>query len=256
MVLAGIHGYFGLHVLRRGIIFLDIALAQLAAFGAVLAAVMGVSLGTMASYWVSLGVTLIGAFVFTVTRSNRNRIPQEAVIGVSYVVAASAAIMMLSRLPGDAHHLKEMMVGNILFVWPPDLWVTMGLYAGVAVVHWVFKDQFWTASLTHPTGWRAKWWDFLFYATFGIVVTSSVKLAGVFLVFILLVAPAMVALLLVRRIAVQFWITWIVGAAVSGLGLLAAVKWDFPPGATIVVIAGAVLAGVGGITSVLGDRNP
>jgi zinc/manganese transport system permease protein len=237
-LLTAIHGYFGLHVLRRGIIFLDIALAQLASFGAVVAAILGIEFGSLASYGISVGFTMIGAVVFTMARSTKGRIPQEAIIGIVYVVAAAASIVALSRIGGEGHHLKEMMIGNILFVWPPDLIKTLLLYLGVGLVHLVFRRQFWAVS-THDAGApHSRWWDFAFYASFGVVVTSSVKLAGVFLVFMLLVAPAVAAFLLSDRPVKQLAIAWIFGTGCSGIGLIAAVKWDFPPGAAIVVTAG------------------
>ncbi|NBV83546.1 metal ABC transporter permease [bacterium] len=241
-LLAVIHGYFGLHVLRRGVIFLDIALAQLASLGALIGSIVGFSLGSLGGYLISASFTIVGAAIFTLTRSSARRdIPQEAIIGIVYVVAAAAAIAALSRFPGEGHHLQEMMIGNILFVWPPDLFKTTLLYAAVGLIHWLCRRSFWAVSDGDTTLKGAKWWDFAFYATFGIVVTSSVKLAGVLLVFMLLVAPAAAALLLSQRRPIQVALAWIFGTICSGVGLVAALRWDIPPGAAIIVTCGVGL---------------
>ena len=244
-LLAAIHGYFGLHVLRRGVIFLDIALAQLASLGAVVGGIAGLAMGSPQGYAVSAAFTLLGAIIFTLSRTqSRKDIPQEAIIGIVYVVAAAASIAALSRFPGEGHQLQEMMIGNILFVWPPDLIKTVILYAVVGAIHFVFYRQFWAVSNETAPPRQALWWDFAFYATFGLIVTSSVKLAGVVLVFMLLVAPATAAVLLTDHRLKQLGIAWAFGSICCGVGLLAALRWDFPPGAAIIVTCGIGLLGV------------
>ena len=244
-LLAAIHGYFGLHVLRRGVIFLDIALAQLASLGAVVGGIAGLAMGSPQGYAVSAAFTLLGAVIFTLSRTaSRRDIPQEAIIGIVYVVAAAASIAALSRFPGEGHQLQEMMIGNILFVWPPDLIKTVILYAVVGAIHFVFYRQFWAVSTETAPPRQALWWDFAFYATFGLIVTSSVKLAGVLLVFMLLVAPATAAVLLTDHRLKQLGIAWAFGSICCGVGLLAALRWDFPPGAAIIVTCGIGLLGV------------
>jgi zinc/manganese transport system permease protein len=244
-LLAAIHGYFGLHVLKRGVIFLDIALAQLASLGALVGSIAGLAMGSPQGYAVSATFTLVGAIIFTLSRTaSRRDVPQEAIIGIVYVVAAAASIAALSRFPGEGHQLQEMMIGNILFVWPPDLIKTAILYAVIGAIHLIFYRQFWAVSTGTAPPRQALCWDFAFYATFGLIVTSSVKLAGVLLVFMLLVAPATAALLLSRHRLTQLGIAWGFGTVCSGIGLLAAVRWDFPPGAAIIVTCGIGLLGV------------
>lgn len=241
ILLTAIHGYFGLHVLKRGVIFLDIALAQLASLGAILGVILGVSMGSPAGYAISAAFTIVGAIIFTLTRAtSHNKIPQEAIIGIVYVVAAATAIAALSRFPGEASHLQEMMIGNILFVWPPDLIITGGLYAIIGLIHYVFRNIFWGIS-TGDSIARPAWWDFAFYVTFGLVVTSSVKLAGVLLVFMLLIAPAIAGLLVSHNRRIQLGVSWLFGSISSAIGLLAAVQWDIPPGASIIITCGGGL---------------
>lgn len=245
VLLTAIHSYFGLHVLKRGVIFLDIALAQLASFGAIIGAIAGCAIGSPAGYALSASFTLVGAAIFTITRSRHHQtIPHEAIIGIVYVVAAAAAIAALSRFPGEGSHLQEMMVGNVLFVWPPDLVITGILYSAIAVVHFLFRRQFWAVTHHDATLPGLKWWDFAFYATFGLVVTSSVKLAGVLLVFMLLVAPASAGLLVSQNRSTQFAIACGFGTLSSAAGLIASVCWDYPPGATIIVAAGIGLLAI------------
>jgi len=236
--LVGIHGYFGIQVLTRNVIFVDLALAQIAALGATVAFMLGHPAQGLAAYGYSLGFTLLAAVLLAFTRAWSGRIPQEALIGVIYVGAAAAAILLIDRAPQGAEHLKQILTGNILTSGTDDLLVIAPLYAAVAVTHWLLRRRLSQAGSAA--------WEFVFYATFGIVVTSSVALAGVLLVFSFLIIPAAIGVLYARTLARQLAIGWIVGTVASAAGLAASFAFNLPTGAAMVcVFAGALaLAGL------------
>jgi zinc/manganese transport system permease protein len=246
LVLTGIHAYLGLHVVERGVIFVDLSLAQIAALGTVVAYLAGHDLhGDVTWFW-SLGFTILGAAIFALTRVHgKTRIPQEAIIGIVYAVAAAAAILVMSKAPEGTEHLKDMLVGNILTVSWIDVGKTAVLYALVGLFHWWFRDKFLLISM-HPeeaeaSGMSIRFWDFLFYTSFGFVVTSSVAIAGVLLVFSYLIVPSVAAMMYARSIGTRLAFGWTMGAIVSGLGVYFSFHFDLPTGATIVCTFGAAL---------------
>lgn len=245
LILTGIHAYLGVHVVERGVIFVDLALAQFAALGATVGILMGLDPHAGASYWISLAFTLLGAAIFSLVRLRRSRIPQEAFIGIAYAVASAAAILAVSKATGETEHLKDMLVGNILAVSWSEVAHTAMLYGAVGVFHLIFRKNFLQISMD-PQGAEARgvslrFWDFLFYASFGFVVTSSVAIAGVLLVFCYLIVPSVGAMLFAERIGRRLAIGWTMGTLVSALGCYLSVAWDFPTGATIVCTFGGVL---------------
>ena len=245
LILTGIHAYLGVHVVERGVIFVDLALAQIAALGAIVALIAGLDPHGASAYWISLGFTFFGALIFSVARSRRSHIPQEAFIGISYAVASAAAILAMSKATGETEHLKDMLVGNILAVSWGEVGKTALLYGIIGVFHFVFRKRFLQISMD-PKGAAAqgisvRLWDFLFYASFGLVVTSSVAIAGVLLVFCYLIVPSVAAMLFTDRIGPRLAIGWTMGTLVSALGVFVSVKLDTPTGATIVCTFGAVL---------------
>jgi zinc/manganese transport system permease protein len=246
LIIAGIHAYLGLHVVERGVIFVDLSLAQIAALGAAIAIWRGFDAQDPSVYWMSLGFTLVGAFVFAMVKGHDAKIPHEAIIGISYAVASAAVILTLSKATGEAEHLQSMLVGNILSVQWPEVWLTGAIYAVIGVFHWVFRTRFLAISM-NPAGEAArgvpvKLWDFLFYASFGLVVTRSVAIAGVLLVFCYLIVPSVGGMLYSEQVATRMAIGWVMGVVVSMLGMYVSVRFDFPTGAAIVCTFGAVLA--------------
>ncbi len=245
LILTGIHAYLGVHVVERGVIFVDLALAQIAALGATVAIVAGMDPHGRNSYWISLGFTFLGAAIFALARTRRGHIPQEAFIGIAYSVASAMAILLMSKATGETEHLKDMLVGNILAVSWPEVRKTAILYALVGIFHYVFRKKFLLISLNHEKaeslGVSVRFWDFLFYASFGFVVTSSVAIAGVLLVFCYLIVPSVGAMLFADRIGPRLAIGWTMGTLVSALGCYLSVLLDTPTGATIVVTFGGVL---------------
>jgi len=248
LVLTGIHAYLGVHVVERGVIFVDLSLAQIAALGATIAILMPFTGGDPHApvvYWISLAFTFMGAFVFSTIRSKRGRIPQEAIIGICYAVASAASILAMSKATSESEHLKDMLVGNILAVSRHDVIKTAVLYGVIGLFHYIFRRRFLLIS-TDPEqaekqGMSIRFWDFLFYASFGFVVTSSVAIAGVLLVFCYLIVPSVGAMLFADRVGRRLAIGWTMGTLVSALGVYFSVLLDLPTGATIVCTFGAVL---------------
>ncbi|MEQ1352760.1 MAG: metal ABC transporter permease [Candidatus Acidiferrum sp.] len=245
LILTGIHAYLGVHVVERGVIFVDLALAQIAALGATVAIVVGMDPHGRGSYWISLGFTFLGAAIFALARTRRGHIPQEAFIGIAYAVASAAAILLMSKATGETEHLKDMLVGNILAVSWAEVRKTAILYGAVGIFHYIFRKKFLQISMHHDEleklDFNVRFWDFLFYASFGFVVTSSVAIAGVLLVFCYLIVPSVGAMLFADRIGPRLAIGWTMGTLVSALGVILSVKMDTPTGATIVVTFGGVL---------------
>jgi zinc/manganese transport system permease protein len=245
LILTGIHAYLGVHVVERGVIFVDLALAQIAALGATIAILVGVDPHGVGAYWLSLAFTFVGAALFTFARTRRSHIPLEAFIGIAYAVASATAILAMSKATGETEHLKDMLVGNILAISMHDVLKTAVLYGVVGAFHYIFRKQFLLIS-TNPAaaeagGLKIRSWDFLFYASFGFVVTSSVAIAGVLLVFCYLVVPSVGAMLFADSIGRRLAIGWTMGTLVSALGIYFSVLFDLPTGATIVGTFGVVL---------------
>src|ERR1041385_2991030 len=237
--------YLGLHVVQRGIIFIDIAMAQMAALGICVAILLRLDLESWTTFFIGLGFTLIGAAIFSFTGKRASQIPQEAVIGIAYVVAAAAAVLLLSRAAEGDEEIKNILVGNILLVTPREVWERFALFAAVGIFHFVFRTNFLLVSFdregAYRKGLRVRWWDFYFYAVFGLVVTSFVRIAGVLLIFTYLIVPAVCGINLARRIGNRLLIGWII-ALIGGIaGLFFSYWWDLPSGAAIVCTFGALL---------------
>jgi zinc/manganese transport system permease protein len=248
LILTGIHAYLGVHVVERGVIFVDLSLAQIAAFGATVAILMPITNGDPHApvvYWISLVFTFIGALIFSVFRMKDSRIPQEAIIGICYAVASAAAILAMSKATSESEHLKDMLVGNILAVSWPEVGKTAALYGVIGLFHYVFRKRFLAISIdpdkAEAEGLSIRFWDFLFYASFGFVVTSSVAIAGVLLVFCYLIVPSVAAMMFAERIGPRLAIGWTMGTVVSALGVWLSLVLDLPTGATIVCTFGLVL---------------
>jgi zinc/manganese transport system permease protein len=248
LILTGIHAYLGVHVVERGVIFVDLSLAQIAALGATIALLMPASGGDPHApvvYWISLGFTFIGAAIFSLVRTRRARIPQEAIIGIAYAVASAAAILAMSKSTSQAEHLKDMLVGNIIAVSWTEVVHTAALYGAIGLFHFLFRHRFLAISMdperAEAEGISIRLWDFLFYASFGFVVTSSVAIAGVLLVFCYLIVPSVAAMLYADRIGARLAIGWTMGTIVSALGVYLSLWLDLPTGATIVCTFGLVL---------------
>jgi len=246
LVVTGMLAYLGVHVVERGVIFVDLSLAQIAALGTTVGVLAGYDIHSTMGYVFSLGFALCGAAVFAFSRVHRStRIPQEAIIGIAYAVAAAASILTMSKVTGETEHLKEMLVGNILSVSWRELARTAGLFALVGIFHFLLRKKFLLISMDEPEaerrGLSIRLWDFLFYGSFGLVVTTAVPIAGVLLVFSYLIVPAVSAMLFSKRLGVRLAIGWSMGALTSAIGVYLSYLWDLPTGATIVTTLGAGL---------------
>jgi zinc/manganese transport system permease protein len=237
--------YLGLHVVKRGIIFIDIAMAQLASLGICTAVLLHLDLESAGTFAIALGFTIAGAAIFSLTNKRSDQIPQEAIIGITYVVAAAAAVLLLSRAAEGDEEIKNMLVGNILLVTPREVFKTFALFMIVGVFHVVLRKPFLQISFHRSAAFEAglsvKWWDFLFYASFGLVVTSFVRLAGVLLVFTYLIVPAVSAVLLASKMSQRFLAGGLIALAGGIAGLFFSFWFDLPSGAAIVCTFGLLL---------------
>jgi zinc/manganese transport system permease protein len=237
--------YLGLHIVQRGIIFVDLALAQVAALGTCTAMLVGYDVHDWQSFACSMTFTLIGAAILTLTRTRNRRVPQEALIGIVYVVAAAASILVLSKSAGGKEELQRSLVGELLVVPPAEVLKTFALYVVIGLVHFFLRKKFFAISAGHESaaaaGENVAWWDFVFYILFGLVVTSFVHIGGVLLVFSYLVIPAVCAAFLTDSFKFRFLIGWTVATLASIGSLFATAKADLPIGAATVGGLGAAL---------------
>ena len=260
LLLPGILVYLGLHVVRREIIFVDLALAQVATLGTCVCLWLGHEADDPHNYYWSLGFTLAGALIFTFTRpTHRTRVPQEALIGIVYVVAAAAGILLLSKSPHGREELQKTLVGDLLTVSWKEIWTTAVLYAAIGIVHFIFRKQFFKLSFDPHRASAEKdavrWWDFLYYALFGLVVTSFVQIGGVLLVFSYLIVPAVCASFLARNLPVMLLIGWLTATVASFAGLYASYRLDLPTGAAIVCALGLALMLVACVAKLRGRKD-
>jgi len=251
LLLPGILVYLGLHIVKREIIFVDLALAQVAAFGICVAILLGHDSHDWQTTAWSAAFTFVGAGVLTLTRPSGRRVPQEALIGIVYVVAAAASFLLLSRSPEGNEELRRTLVGEVLLVRPSEVLRTFALFVAVGAVHVVFRRQFLLLSFDPERG-RAQglslwWWDFLFYVLFGVVVMSFVRMGGVLLVFSYLIIPAVCANLLATSLRVRLAVGWTIATLSSVAGLYASYRLDLPTGAAVVCALGLalLLTGIG-----------
>ncbi len=249
LVLTGIHAYLGVHVLAREVVFVDIAMAQIAALGATAAFLVGYETDTWESYAYGLSATIIGALVLALTRTRKRHVSQEAIIGVVYAVSSAAAVLLSDRAAHGAEQVRSMLVGNLLAVRPPEVLEVAILYSLVGLLHWFCRRPFFLISTkpdrAYEEGWRVRLWDFLFYASFGVVVTSSVRIAGVLLVFSYLIVPALAGVTLGGSVVSRLLIGWAFGTLVSVIGMVASAALDLPTGATVVCAFGLTLVAFG-----------
>ena len=237
--------YLGLHIVQRGVIFVDLALAQTAAFGATLAVLLGHDVHDWQNYAFSLGFTFLGAVLLTFTRTRRQTVPQEALIGVVYVVTAAASILVLSKGAGGGEELQRSLVGELLVVPRAEVLKTFIIFVVIGGIHFVFRKKFLAISASPEraaaSGLNVRWWDFVFYVLFGLVVTSFVHIGGVLLVFSYLVVPALCATYLVNSFGARFALGWVVATVASVVSLLITAQGDLPIGAAIVCTLGVML---------------
>jgi zinc/manganese transport system permease protein len=247
MVIVAIHSYLGVHVIAREVIFVDLSLAQVAALGSTVAIFLGAEPDSARSFIYALAFTTAGAGMFALTRTKHGAtlVPQEAIIGIVYVVASAAGLLVADRSPRGGEAIKDILVGSLLWVGWPAIGRLAAVYLVVGAFHWVLRRRFLTISFdpdaAEREGWRLRLWDFWFYLSFGIVITFSVPIVGVLLVFSFLVVPAAIAFQFTRRHGYLAVISWIAGVLASALGIMVSFKYDLPTGPLVVCVFGILL---------------
>lgn len=241
LVILSLHAYLGLHVIAREVIFVDLAFAQIAALGTTVALLAGVEMGSTMSLLFALGATLFGALIFSFTRMENSPVPLEAIIGIAYVVASAAVILLAGMTAEGAEHIKETLTGTLIWVGWPQIGKMAGMYAVVGVFHFALRRYFLAVSFHPNQARKVRLWDFLFYLSFGVVISFSVEIAGVLMVFSTLVIPAVVAFFFTDRFGVALVIAWASGtvAIIGGIG--ASFYWDLATGPLLVCAFGLVL---------------
>jgi zinc/manganese transport system permease protein len=252
LVLGGIHAYLGFHIVRRGVIFVDLALAQMAALGIGVSILVGMEENELLSYLLAVAATIVGAVLIALLRHTSQKAPLEAFIGIIFVTGQALVILLLAKTPSGTEHLKETLIGSIFTVNLSHVLKTAALYAVIGGLHYAARKPLFLIT-ENPDEAQAKghnlfWWDVFFYGLFGFVVTSSVKIAGVLLVFGLLVIPAVAGVMLADRTGVRLMVGWVFSALAAFIGLLAAFAFDFPAAPSILIVMTAMLALVGVIT--------
>jgi zinc/manganese transport system permease protein len=264
MILVAMLAYLGVHIIAREVIFVDLSLAQMAALGSTSALLFRVEPDSAVGYGFALAFTTLGAAIFAATRTHRGRrrVPQEAIIGIVYVIATAASILVADRAPAGAETIKEVLVGSILWVTWPAIGKLAAVYVVLGVLQLVLRERFLTISLNEgeaeQRGWNIRWWDFVFYLLFGVAITLAVPIAGVLLVFTFLVVPAVIAFLFTRRTGLLIALSWSSSALASALGLGLSFTYDLPTGPLIVCMFGLVLLLAGAARRVvpLRERSP
>lgn len=237
--LVGIHCYLGIHVLKREVIFIDLSLAQLAALGYAIGGIFDLEINSNLAYLIALSFTFLGAILFAFAKRAKEVVSQESLIGITYALGSSVVLLILNNSPHGSEHLKELLVGRLLWVTSFDVAKMFVIYCVIGIIHFVFRDKF----LKLSSGEKIKnsfYWDFLFYALFGIVITSSVGNAGILLVFSLLIGPAVISKCYKSSIKEQLFLGWIIGVVFCIVGLVLSYKLDTPVGATIVALIAAL----------------
>jgi len=261
LILAGIHTYFGYHIVERGVIFVDLSLSQIAALGASVAILMGWGENApFLNFCVSLAFTMGGAVLFAFLRKSQNKAPMEALIGITYAGAIAISLLVLEKSATGTEHIKEMLVGTILTVSWHDVLQLGAIVLAVGIIHWLARKKFFMISENPETASRQRvrlWlWDIVFYATFGIVVTSSVKVAGVLLIFSLLIIPAVTAMLSISGTMKRVVFGWVFGLIGCVLGLEASLRGDFAAGPSIIATLLALLLLCAGLMPVVKIVRP
>jgi len=245
LVLVGIHSYLGIHVIKRGVIFVDLALAQMAAFGTVVAFIFHYEPDSGIAFIFSLIAAIIGALIFSLLKQKKSEIPLEAGIGVTYAIFSAATILLIEKAPHGGEHIQEILTGSLLWVQWKTIIIVVVVYALVGIFHFIFRDIFIAISedseAAAASGINVRLWDFLFYLSFGVVITLSVRTAGVLLVFVFLIAPSLFTMMVSSGWKNRLIIGWLMGATVSVTGLVISYKFDFPTGPSVVIVYGGVL---------------
>lgn len=243
MVMLGLNTYMGMHIIRRGIIFSDLVLNQLAAFGVIIGLGLGIRYGTPLSYAIPVVAVLIGCALLAITRPKDKRVSEEAVIGILYGITLAASLLLVDKLPEGGTYLGKTLTGSMLWVSWPLVLTTIAVYAALAFFHYIFRGRI--LKLTDNPGLlrHRRLWDFLFFATLGVITILIVPVAGVLLAYGFMMIPASIAVLFSRGWKAGLIIGWTTGTTASLLGIFASYRFDLPYGPTILLAMAAFFIG-------------
>jgi zinc/manganese transport system permease protein len=234
LILVVIHCYMGLHVLERGVIFVDLSLAQVAGLGSTVALFFHFENNSIGSYFISLSFTFVAASLFSWARRVEGKISQEILIGIVYALASAMVVIVVNSLPHGGEHIREILIGRILWVSWDDVIKTALIYSVVALIHYKFRKQLIAVSFGGEVK-NKSFWDFVFFSLFGVVITSSVGIAGILLVFSFLIVPALISTFFKKDMTSRLLFGWFFGFSVCILGMVLSSIWDQPAGAVLVV---------------------
>jgi len=227
LLLILIHAYFGIHILQRGIIFVDLALAQFIGIGIALSFLYGEE----KSLLLSVIFAFLGSLILALSRKTARHVNIEAFIGVLYIFSFAAATLILDRSPHGMEEFKTIMNGSIIWVTPKEILSTFIVYGSVGALHFFLRRLFYALTFEGKGNFLL---EFLFFASFAIVLVKSVHIAGILQVFSFLVVPALIGRLFFRQQSRILITGWLVGVLVSVLGIFLSFRLDLPTAPLIV----------------------
>lgn len=245
VLLAGMLGYFGNHILTRGIIFIDIALAQIAALGTIIGLLLGFAEDSQSIELISLVFTIGIISIFALTKFEKQIIPQEAIIGIIYGLGLGVAMLLAEKIPGGSNYITKTITGNILWVTWGNVWSCFFLFVPIAVIHIIFRKQFIKISESKEnlpfSMKKMRIYELIFYITFAVIVVRAVPIGGIFLVFVLLIAPTAISTLFTQKWKYRFVWSWLIGIVGSVIGIYISFEWNIPNGPAIVTLLGIMV---------------
>jgi len=242
VLMAGVMSYFGNHILSRGLIFIDIAVAQVAALGTMIGLLLGMAEGSLQVQLVSLAFTVVVIVVFALTKFERQKIPQEAIIGIIYGLGLGLAMFFAEHIPGGSNYISKTITGNILWVTWKNVATCSSIFIVVALIHMIFGKSFVRISASKDelpySIAKVRAFELLFYISFSLVIVKAVPIGGIFLVFTLLIAPPTIATYFTSHWGKRFLWSWIIGILGSLAGIYISYTHNLSNGPAIVCLLG------------------
>ena len=233
-----LHTYIGLHIIRRTLIFSDLVLDQLAAFGALVGVALHIKYGSGFSYLFAMVAVLFGSLLLALIKPKSREIPREAVIGILYAMALVVSLLLTDKLPGGGVYVEKTLCGYMEWVSWPLIIVTILVYIALLLFHYVLRHKFIALAEKPQTLKNERFWDFLFFTTQGIITVLIVPIAGVLLAYAFLMIPAAIAAMFTRRWGVAVIIGWSIGFLACVIGLSSSYLFGFTYGPSLVLSLG------------------